>query len=165
MDLLVFPDGAAHFGALRWRCRLGRAGITDAKREGDGATPAGAWLMRGVLYRPDRSACPATALPTRALGMEDGWCDDPDDPGYNRAVRLPYPGRCERLWREDAVYDIIVPLSYNDAPVVPGRGSAIFLHLARADGGPTEGCVALDLPDLLAFLAAATAETRVIVSP
>ena len=165
MDLLFFPDGTAHFGALRWRCRLGRAGITDAKREGDGATPIGVWSLRGVLYRPDRRTCPATALPTRALKVNDGWCDDPGDPGYNRPVRLPYPGRCEHLWREDAVYDVIVPLSYNDAPVIAGLGSAIFLHVARADCGPTEGCVALDLPDLLTFLGAVTAETRVIVRP
>jgi L,D-peptidoglycan transpeptidase YkuD (ErfK/YbiS/YcfS/YnhG family) len=163
MDLQVFPDGTARFGPQSWPCRLGRTGVTTTKREGDGATPVGVWSMRGVLYRPDRLIRPATALPTRALAPDDGWCDDPGDPGYNRPVKLPYPGRCEPLWREDAVYDIIVPLSYNDAPVVAGRGSAIFLHVARVDGGPTEGCVALELPHLLAFLEAATGGTRVIV--
>jgi L,D-peptidoglycan transpeptidase YkuD (ErfK/YbiS/YcfS/YnhG family) len=68
-------------------------------------------------------------------------------------VRLPYSGRHEELWRRDAVYDVIGVLDWNDSPVLPGRGSAIFLHLARPDFAPTEGCVALALPDLLALLA------------
>lgn len=163
MDLLISPDGIAQFGALRRPCRLGRSGLTRDKREGDGATPIGAWALRGLLYRPDRLGPPRSLLTTRALRPEDGWCDDPTDPAYNRAVGLPYPARCERLWREDAVYDVIVPLGYNDDPVIAGRGSAIFLHVARADGGPTEGCVALDLPDLLAFLARATTASRVCI--
>lgn len=163
MDLIISADGTARFGASIWPCCLGRGGVTSAKREGDGATPRGAWPLRGVLYRPDRLARPPCSLPVRALTLSDGWCDDPGDPAYNFPVCLPYPGRCESLWREDAVYDVIVPLGYNDAPVTAGLGSAIFLHLARDDGGPTEGCVALDLAALLAFLAAATAASRVVV--
>jgi L,D-peptidoglycan transpeptidase YkuD (ErfK/YbiS/YcfS/YnhG family) len=164
MDLIVTADGRARFGAHLWPCRLGRAGITATKREGDGATPAGAWPVRALLYRPDRLARPSTALPCSALEVEDGWCDDVADPAYNRRVRLPHPGRCEALWRDDAVYDLIVPLGYNDDPVIRGAGSAIFLHLARADGGPTEGCVALELEALLLFLAQATPASRVVVT-
>jgi L,D-peptidoglycan transpeptidase YkuD (ErfK/YbiS/YcfS/YnhG family) len=84
-----------------------------------------------------------------------GWCDDPMDVEYNRQVRLPFHARHEILWREDGVYDLIVELGFNDDPVIPGRGSAIFLHVARADYAPTEGCVACALPDLLELLAAA----------
>ena len=149
-------------GRLRWpggaaRCALGRGGVVPAaaKREGDGATPLGAWPMRRVYWRPDRLDRPATALPVEALIPEAGWCDDPADPFYNRPVILPYPASHERLWREDAVYDLIVELGYNDDPVVPGKGSAIFLHLARTDFSPTEGCVACALPDLLALLSVA----------
>jgi len=71
-------------------------------------------------------------------------------------VILPYPAGHERLWREDHVYDLIVALGYNDDPILPGRGSAIFLHVARPDYSPTEGCVACARDDLLALLAAAT---------
>jgi L,D-peptidoglycan transpeptidase YkuD (ErfK/YbiS/YcfS/YnhG family) len=124
-----------------------------AKREGDGATPVGCWPLRCVFYRPDRLACPSTRLATAALAENAGWCDDPADAAYNRPVTLPYRGRHERLWREDDLYDVIVPLGYNDAPVSPGRGSAIFLHVAAAGFAPTEGCIALALPDLLAVLA------------
>jgi L,D-peptidoglycan transpeptidase YkuD (ErfK/YbiS/YcfS/YnhG family) len=105
-----------------------------------------------VLYRPDRMACPQTGLPVEALKRDDGWCDAPGDPNYNRAVKLPYPASAESLWRDDRLYDVVALLGFNDAPVVDGAGSAIFLHVAREDYGPTEGCVALALPDLLRVL-------------
>ncbi|MGE3870342.1 MAG: L,D-transpeptidase [Pseudorhodoplanes sp.] len=124
-------------------CALGRAGIGAAKREGDGATPAGTFTLREVLYRGDRVDAPRTALPCRAIEPDDGWCDAPDRPDYNRPVRFPFAASAERLWREDSLYDVIVVIGYNDAPPVAGAGSAIFLHVARHDLAPTEGCVAL----------------------
>jgi L,D-peptidoglycan transpeptidase YkuD (ErfK/YbiS/YcfS/YnhG family) len=81
-----------------------------------------------------------------------GWCDDPDSASYNQLVDLPFPGSHEKLWRDDHIYDLIITLGYNDDPVVPDRGSAIFLHVARPDYSPTEGCVAAALPDLLALM-------------
>ncbi len=137
-----------------WRAALGRGGVTGAalKREGDGASPMGDWPMRRVFYRPDRLAPPATALPRVPLQPWDGWCDAPDDPLYNRPVTRPYPASHEALWRDDGRYDVIVELGYNDDPPLSGRGSAIFLHVAAPDYAPTEGCIALALPDLLALL-------------
>lgn len=169
-DLVIGRDGRASFDAALLPCApvpcaLGRGGRSSGKREGDGATPVGAFYCRRVYWRPDRLAVPATALACRALTPRDGWCDDPADPAYNHPVALPYPGRSEALWRADGVYDVIVPLGYNDAPVAPGRGSAIFLHVARPDFAPTEGCVALALADLLAFLRLAGPGSRVVVSP
>jgi L,D-peptidoglycan transpeptidase YkuD (ErfK/YbiS/YcfS/YnhG family) len=90
------------------------------------------------------------------LRPEDGWCDAPEDPLYNRPAPLPYPASAERLWREDSLYDLILVLGHNDDPPVPYLGSAIFLHLAHEDFRPTEGCVALCQDDVLAVLAAAT---------
>lgn len=118
------------------------------KREGDGATPLGRWPLREVFYRPDRVARPRTLLPARALRPGDGWCDTPFDANYNRNVRLPYGERTESMWREDHLYDIVVMLGYNDLPRVQGAGSAIFMHLAREEYAPTEGCVALARRDL-----------------
>lgn len=147
-------------GLLRWAgkevpCALGRSGVTPAesKREGDGASPIGVWPMRQLLWRPDRLAAPATRLPAVELIPEAGWCDDPADPFYNRPILTPYAASHEKLWREDHVYDLIVELGYNDDPVIPGKGSAIFLHVARPDYSPTEGCVACSREDLLALLA------------
>jgi L,D-peptidoglycan transpeptidase YkuD (ErfK/YbiS/YcfS/YnhG family) len=122
------------------------------KQEGDGATPAGRFLLRRVLYRPDRLSAPGTRLPVAPLTPADGWCDDPADPQYNRPVRLPYAARHEELWRGDALYDIVVIVGHNDAPVIAGLGSAIFMHSASEDYRPTEGCVALARQDLLDVL-------------
>jgi len=163
MNLIVHPGDTSSWGARRFRCAIGRGGRRRYKREGDGATPVGSWPMRRLLYRADRLSLPQTALAVSAIGATDGWCDAPLDARYNRPVQLPYPASAETLWREDAAYDLIVPLGYNDAPVIAGAGSAIFLHVARADFRPTEGCVALALADLLTVLREADGESQVIV--
>ena len=128
--------------------------MTLHKQEGDEATPAAAMPLLQVLYRADRVAAPRCMVPVGPISPADGWCDDLNDPAYNQPVRLPYSGRHEPLWRADGIYDVTGVLGWNTGPVVPGRGSAIFLHVARPDFGPTEGCIALALPDLLACLAA-----------
>jgi L,D-peptidoglycan transpeptidase YkuD (ErfK/YbiS/YcfS/YnhG family) len=142
-------------GGLRVRAALGRGGVRGQdKQEGDGATPSGLLKLRRVLYRADRVAPPDCAVPIEPLAPDDGWCDDPRHTDYNRMVRLPHDARCEALWRNDAIYDLIGVLGWNDAPVVKGGGSAIFLHVARPDYAPTDGCIALALADLQHVLAA-----------
>jgi L,D-peptidoglycan transpeptidase YkuD (ErfK/YbiS/YcfS/YnhG family) len=152
MDLIITPPDHAAFGGHRYRCALGRSGARVDKREGDGATPVGCFVFRRVLYRPDRLPAPRTHLPVASIAPDDGWCDDPADPLYNRPVRLPYAVSHERMWRDDEIYDLVVVIGHNDDPARPGLGSAVFLHLARADYGPTEGCIALSLHDLLDVL-------------
>jgi L,D-peptidoglycan transpeptidase YkuD (ErfK/YbiS/YcfS/YnhG family) len=164
MDLAVDGAGFATWNGRRMRCALGRGGVAQVKREGDGATPAGILPMRRALYRPDRETAPATRLPLVPLLPNDGWCDAPDDPLYNRPVTLPYRAHAEKLWREDRLYDLVVVLGWNDAPAAPGLGSAIFLHLAAPGFAPTEGCVALDRDDLLLVLSECTETSQVIVA-
>ena len=154
MDFTVTAAGLLTFGDRRFACTLGRSGITSNKTEGDGATPAGCFTIHRVLFRPDRMESPITALPVTLLRPDDGWCDDPRDPAYNQPITLPYRASAEALWRDDGVYDVIVVLGHNDDPPVPGAGSAIFVHVTRENGAPTEGCVALALADLLAMLGA-----------
>lgn len=139
---------------LRLRAAIGRGGITPMKREGDGATPSGILPLRRVLFRADRLAPPVCAVPREPIAPDDGWCDDVDHRDYNRMIRLPHPARHERLWRDDPLYDVVGILGWNDSPIERGRGSAIFLHVARPDFAPTDGCIALALPDLLAVLKA-----------
>ena len=146
------PGGILMLGSMRHRAASGRGGVRVLKQEGDGATPAGLLPLRRVLYRADRVARPRAAVPAMPLAPHDGWCDDPAHPDYNRPVRLPHDGRHEALWRAESVYDIIGVLGWNDAPVQCGVGSAIFLHVARPDFAPTEGCIALALSDLRLLL-------------
>jgi L,D-peptidoglycan transpeptidase YkuD (ErfK/YbiS/YcfS/YnhG family) len=155
-------------GEVRWRdrvarCALGCGGVRVDKREGDGATPLGCFPLRRVLYRADRIARPETGLPMAPLDSHIAWCDDPADAAYNTPVRLPYSAECERLWRDDALYDLIAVIGYNDDPVEPGRGSAIFLHVARPDFAPTEGCVAMRLADLSELLRACRPGDQIVV--
>ncbi|MDB5468173.1 MAG: hypothetical protein JWQ46_2935 [Phenylobacterium sp.] len=157
MNFTATADGLLDLGDRKVRCALGPAGVIPAaeKREGDGASPAGVWPLRGVLYRPDRGAAPQTELPAEAMSPDAGWCDAPDDPAYNRPVKLPYPASAEAMWREDGIYDVVVVLGHNDDPPVAPMGSCIFLHLARPDFSPTQGCVAVTREDLERLLAQA----------
>jgi L,D-peptidoglycan transpeptidase YkuD (ErfK/YbiS/YcfS/YnhG family) len=143
--MVLTPMGLRFAGRV-FPCTVGRAGIAERKREGDGATPAGAHRILGCLYRADRMARPtARAMP---VGPRDGWSDDPADPAYNRPVALPHPFSHERLVRADRLYDIVLLTGWNAAPARPGAGSAIFLHRWRAPGVPTAGCIAMAAGDL-----------------
>ena len=163
MTLVVTAGGRALWHGRALRCAVGRSGISRGKREGDGATPAGSFPLRLVLYRADRVEAPRGSLPCAAITPADGWCDTPGDALYNRAVRLPYPTRAERLWREDACYDLLAVIGFNDDPVKEAAGSAIFLHVAQPDYAPTEGCVALALADLHDVLGGWRPEDRIAI--
>ena len=167
MDLRVTAgaDGVVlDWGQGPRRAAVGPTGIGVKRGEGDGITPIGAFPVREIFYRADRIAKPDTRLPLRAIEKNDGWCDAPDDPNYNRLVKLPYPASAEQLWREDHLYDLVVVLGYNDDPVVPGKGSAIFLHLAKPNYSHTQGCVALAYDDALAAIAQLQPGDRVVIS-
>jgi L,D-peptidoglycan transpeptidase YkuD (ErfK/YbiS/YcfS/YnhG family) len=155
MDLAVSrsPQGPVlDWGAGPRRCAIGPAGIAAKAREGDGVTPQGAFAIREIFYRADRVPKPHVSLPLRAIARDDGWCDAPDDPNYNRLIKLPYDASAEQMWRDDALYDLVAVIGFNDDPVMAGKGSAIFLHIAKVDYAPTAGCVALAKDDLLAAL-------------
>jgi L,D-peptidoglycan transpeptidase YkuD (ErfK/YbiS/YcfS/YnhG family) len=162
MDLIVENAGSVLWGQRRFRCAVGPSGIIPAaaKREGDGATPAGRWPIREILYRADKVARPETKFPVRELRADDGWCEMPGDPNYNKLVQHPYPG-ADHMWREDGLYDVAAVLGYNDDPIVSGKGSAIFMHVARTGFSPSAGCVTLRLTDLLIVLREADISTQV----
>lgn len=161
MKLTLINDHTLRMGEKEYRCTIGRGGVAapGEKREGDLKTPTQAMPLRACYYRPDRVEKPRTGLPLIALTPQDGWCDDVAHPLYNQPVKLPFAGRHETLWREDHVYDLIIPLGYNDGPIEAGMGSAIFMHLMREDGVGTEGCIALNKADLLEVLAHADTNT------
>ena len=161
-EAVLSPDGLLRFRGQTFRAAIGEAGISTTKHEGDHTTPAGLLPLRRVYYRADRIAKPRAAVPVEPLAPDDGWCDDPADRFYNRAVTLPHPGSHEELWRGDAVYDVIGVLGWNDDPIEPRRGSAIFLHVATPDLAPTAGCIALALPDVIALIGDGLSAIRVV---
>jgi L,D-peptidoglycan transpeptidase YkuD (ErfK/YbiS/YcfS/YnhG family) len=145
------------------RTALGRSGTAALKLEGDGATPLGSFPIRQVLYRAGRMPRPRTELPVRAIRAGDGWCEDTADRNYNRLIKLSPRSRADRLTRIDHLYDLVLVLGFNDRPRMRGRGSAIFLHLARPGYSPTEGCIALARHDLLRLLAQLRPGSEIVV--
>ncbi len=154
--------GILRFAGREFKCALGENGVIDAalKREGDNCTPIGTWPIRKIYYRADKIAKPNTQFETIVIEKDFGWCDAPDDANYNKFIHHPYPASAEKLWRDDDLYDICVVLGHNDAPIVAGYGSAIFLHIARENYSHTEGCVALNYQDLLYILENCDADTQ-----
>jgi L,D-peptidoglycan transpeptidase YkuD (ErfK/YbiS/YcfS/YnhG family) len=148
-------------GPLALPVALGRGGIKANKREGDGGTPRGAFTLRRLWWRADRLPRPRTGLPVRRIRRDDGWCEDPGDRRYNRPVRVPKGSAADRLWRADALYDLIVEISHNTRPRVAGRGSAVFIHVARKEFAPTAGCVALEAKTLRRLVARIGPRTRI----
>lgn len=160
--------GAPHLGWLRagslmFPCSLGRNGIGHRKREGDGMTPAGRHRVSGGYVRPERERLRYAGTDLRLTAASDGWCDDPRDANYNRPVRLPSRAGHERMFRDDALYDLVLVLDWNGKPRVKGRGSAIFLHIMPTDGGPTAGCIALAGSDLRRLVPRLAPRCEVIV--
>lgn len=145
-------EGRLQAGALILPCAIGRSGIGRLKREGDGATPAGAWPLLFGFYRGDRAPRLAASLPLERSHPRLGWCDDADSAVYNRPVHLPFGASHETIWRDDGLYDIVIVLGHNLQPRRKRGGSAIFLHCARDDLAPTAGCVALRPADLRRLL-------------
>ena len=142
---------------------LGRGGIRANKREGDGGTPKGTFRPRQLWWRADRHRRPRTFLPVRAIGPEDAWCEDPASRHYNRPVRLDPNRSGDRLRRDNHLYDFIVEIDHNSAPRIAGRGSAVFLHLARGNFGPTAGCVSMTKSAMLRLLARLGPDTRIVI--
>ena len=140
---------------------LGRSGIRTNKREGDGATPAGRFHPLRLWWRHDRGSPPPTRLPTRRIGRDLAWCEDPTDRRYNRLIRRSANEPGDRLWRDDHLYDLVVEIDQNTRPRVLRRGSAVFLHIARPDGSPTAGCVAMRIGELQWLLGRASTRTRI----
>jgi L,D-peptidoglycan transpeptidase YkuD (ErfK/YbiS/YcfS/YnhG family) len=150
-------------GSLVLPVALGRGGVKANKREGDGATPRGTFRLRRLWWRGDRHPRPPTALPTRRIAADDGWCEDPSDRHYNRPVKVPEGSAADRLARTDHLYDFIIELDHNTRPRVKGRGSAVFIHAARPHFAPTAGCVALNLDTLRRLLGRLGPRTKIVV--
>lgn len=156
-------QGWLRAGPLRMPVALGRGGIIANKREGDGGTPRGRFWPTRLWWRADRLPRPQTSLPIRRIGTADAWCEDPSDRRYNRAFRRSASEPGDRLWRNDGLYDLIIEIDHNTRPRIAGRGSGVFIHVARPRFAPTAGCVALRLRDLQLLLRRLTPKTRIMI--
>jgi L,D-peptidoglycan transpeptidase YkuD (ErfK/YbiS/YcfS/YnhG family) len=150
-------------GHQTFRVALGRGGILANKREGDGGTPRGQFRLVRLWWRADRHPRPATLLPARRITRDVAWSEDPGDRRYNRWFRRSVDSPGDRLWRDDRLYDFIIEIDHNTRPRVAGRGSAVFIHVARPGFRPTAGCVAMTLPRLRWLLGRVGPKTRIVL--
>lgn len=160
---ITSAGASGSFKGLNFKVQLGKCGTVEAhqKQEGDGKTPLGLYSLRNLLWRKDKIPQPKTGLKLAAISPNDGWCDDATHISYNKFVKLPFNGACEKLWRDDGLYDIIIVVGFNDFEIRPFGGSAIFIHCVSENFTPTKGCVALAKKDLLEVVALCDKKTKI----
>jgi L,D-peptidoglycan transpeptidase YkuD (ErfK/YbiS/YcfS/YnhG family) len=147
-------DGCWRPAAGPWTARVGRNGLADRRREGDGTTPTGVYAIGRTMY--GNSGNPGVRYRYRRLVCGDWWNEDPRSPTYNTfqhvrcGARPPFRTTTPGLWQERTAYRHFAVIEFNMRPIVPGRGSGIFLHAKT--GNSTNGCVSLPVAQLVSTL-------------
>ena len=131
------------------KCAVGKRGISIKKKEGDLITPKGTFKIKEIFYRKDRVQNLITRLKKTVIRKNMGWCDDPKSKKYNKLIYFPFKHSAEKLYRRENIYDIILVLNFNMNPVKKNKGSAIFIHVAKKNFQPTQGCIALNKFELI----------------
>ncbi len=162
MELLV-KDNHLFVKGEQFQCAVGLNGLTENKHEGDLSTPIGTFHFEKIYYRVDRLGSKKFIIDSSIIKKNDGWCDDQNSDFYNQHIQFPFQESAEHLYRDDHIYDIICVLNYNTSPIIPGRGSAIFLHIAKPGFLGTEGCIALEKEALIEIATNLTADSTIVI--
>ena len=145
-----------NFGAV-----LVKMAKVKKKKEGDKKTPIGHFEIENLYYRPDRIQKPSTKLKCIKIKKDMGWCDDPSNfENYNRLIKINKKIKCEKLYRKDHKYDLLIPIKYNFLKPIEFKGSCIFIHLTN-NYKPTLGCIAMKKKDFLIMLKLINKETKI----
>ena len=161
---LVVKNGFITNENLKFTCSIGYNGLSNKKCEGDGCTPIGHFKITKILYRPDKINDCKFLLDSEVIKKFDGWCDDINSDLYNQKIKFPFNLSAEQLYRNDDLYDIICIIDYNLNPIIRGKGSAIFLHVANDDYSPTQGCIAIKKEELLLIAAELDKSSKIIIN-
>ena len=159
--IIINKSGYLKYKNLKFRCALGKAGIGKKKIEGDNITPRGTFNIVKIYYRDDRVKKMPSKFRLIKITKKMGWCDDPKSKNYNQLINLPFQYRCEKLYRTDNIYDLILVLNYNLKPIIKNKGSAIFIHISRKDYKPTRGCIGLVKRNLLKLVQSIKKEEKI----
>ena len=149
---------------FKFKCSVGKLGFSKNKREGDNKTPIGVFNLGEIYYRKDRIKKITSKLKIISIQKNMGWCDDPYSKHYNKLVKFPFKYSAEKLYRKDSTYDIILVLNYNLNPIRKGKGSAIFIHIAKKNYKKTLGCIAVNKKDLKKIIKKINKSTIVNIS-
>ena len=162
--MIIVRKNVLSFNDTSYACAIGKNGMTSTKKEGDGCTPLGKYSLGTIYFRKDKVVLPDLKLPKTIIDKNTGWCDDINSCEYNKAITYPFEYSAEKFYRNDDIYDIICVVEYNSKPVIKGKGSAIFIHVARDDYSGTEGCIALRKEDLITVLSQVSLQTRINIT-
>ena len=159
--IIVKKSGYLNYKNFKFRCALGKNGIKKKVKEGDFITPKGKYKLIKIYYRADRIKKINSPLKKIKLKKNMGWCDDVNSKYYNKQIKINDKISHERLYRKDSLYDILVVLNYNLNPIIRGKGSAIFLHVAKKNYSKTQGCIALKRNELLNLVSKIRKNTQI----
>ena len=160
MIILLKNKHTVKFDDFKFKCCIGKKGLTKYKKEGDLKTPKGIFKIENLYFRKDRIKKPSTKLKCIEITKNMGWCDDPESKEYNKLIKIGEKISHEKLFRKDHKYDLMIPIKYNFNRIIPNKGSCIFLHLTR-NYKPTAGCVALNKKDFLILLKLIKKKTKI----
>ena len=151
------------YKGYKLKCSLGKFGTTSSKKEGDLATPKGIFDIGALYYRKDRIQLPKCKLIKKIIKKNMGWCDDVKSKLYNKEIRFPFKYKAEKLYIKNNIYDLIINIKYNQKPIIKGKGSAIFLHIAKKKYKPTKGCIAIQKKDFMKILPLINEKTKILI--
>ena len=152
MPILVKNKHTLLVDEFKFRCCIGKRSTTINKKEGDKKTPKGTFEIENLYFRKDRIKKLETKLKCIKIDKQMGWCNDKfDHQNYNKLINIKKVTNCEKLYRHDYKYDLLIPIEYNFKKPIPGKGSCIFLHLTKSYN-PTAGCVTINKKDFMIIL-------------
>ena len=152
------------YKGYKLKCSIGKSGKTNSKKEGDLATPIGTFGIGTLYYRKDRIKLPKCKLVKKIIKKNMGWCDDVSSKFYNKEISFPFKYNAEKLYRKNNIYDLVINIKYNQKPIIKGKGSAIFLHVANKKYKSTKGCIAIKKNDFLEILPKISKKTKIIIN-
>jgi len=146
------------------KCSIGKSGIISSKKEGDLTTPKGTFELGTLYYRRDKNKPIKCKIEKIIIKKKMGWCNDIRSKKYNQEINFPFKYKAEKLYRRDKIYDLFINIKYNFSPIIKGKGSAIFLHIADSKYKPTKGCIAISKNDFLKILPLINSKTKISIS-
>ena len=160
MQLILKNKDTLLLGEFKFKCSIGKNGLTSNKIEGDKKTPKGIYSLGPLFYRKDKFGNPETKIKKKPIKKNMGWCDDVDNKNYNQLIKINKNIKHEKLFRNDKIYDLLIPINYNINKPIRKKGSAIFIHLTT-NYKKTLGCIALKKSDFLTMLKLINNKTKI----
>ena len=163
MRIILKNKETLSYDDFEFKCSIGKKGTTSKKIEGDKKTPKGVYSLGDLFYRKDRVENPITKLKKKEIRKFMGWCDEINRKNYNKLIKINKNNKCEKLYRSQENYDLLIPINYNTLKIKKNKGSAIFLHICKDDFSCTEGCVAIEKKVLLELSKKINSQSSMII--